>query len=132
MLSAKECILKFILNYVSERNVNIKPVPDGVLPSDHWEEMIDEGHEDDLNDAMQYEFRGSGEETNLPCDCSRHYESYTMARDLGDVSVAWTYWYGGGKHGEPDAIEWLDDAYFVSCEKVVKTVNIYSKIEGGK
>ncbi|WP_244097750.1 hypothetical protein [Burkholderia anthina] len=37
-----------------------------------------------------------------------------MAAQAPDGSwVGWNYWYGGGKHGEPEAVEWIEDAYDV-------------------
>ena len=58
------------------------------------------------------EFRCSGEETEIPAPHSRHYESGSVARKLSDGSwVGWIYWYGGGKHGEPEAIDWMGEAY---------------------
>lgn len=121
-LSAKEYILKHVIEAC-----DLGPIPDGKLPSEFYDDLDELGHYDTLNDELEYEFRVSGEETSLPCECSRHYESVQVARDLGDVAVSWTYRYGGGKHGEPDSIDWLNDAYFVKCEKVVKTVNVYTK-----
>jgi hypothetical protein len=69
------------------------------------------------------EVRGSGIETGLKCPSSRHYESEAVARKLPDGSwVGWTYWYGGGKHGNPEEIEWMSDAYDVHCEEEEKMV----------
>lgn len=63
-------------------------------------------------------FRTGGTETNLPCEYSRHYESESVAAQVLDGSwVGWTYWFGGGKHGEPEAIEWLEYAYRLDCEE---------------
>jgi len=51
-------------------------------------------------------------------------------RSCGDW-VGWTYWYGGGKHGEPDAIDWLSDAYnlIVTEEEKLVVVRTYTKEE---
>ncbi|MEX3764489.1 hypothetical protein [Paraburkholderia phenoliruptrix] len=75
---------------------------------------------DELYDAIEEpwdarnEVRCSGEETGLPTPLSRHYEADAVARQYIDGSwVGWTYWYGGGKHGEPEAIDWIEDAYDV-------------------
>jgi hypothetical protein len=75
-----------------------------------------------------YEFRCSGQETNLPCEVSsRCYESEQVAAKLSDGSyVSWVYWTGGGKHGEPDAIDWMEDAFFVDCEEKQKMVTTYN------
>lgn len=48
---------------------------------------------------------------------SRHYESYGVAAEVNGEWIAWTYWYGGGKHGNPEAIEWWEDAYYVDYEE---------------
>lgn len=101
---------------------------------------IDETNIDILYEALEdggyiydakNEFRGSGEETDIECDWSRHYESKSVARQLDDGTwVGWTYWHGGGKHGEPESIEWLSEAYelkVVKEEMVVK--RIFEKIQ---
>jgi len=73
-------------------------------------------------DAEQ-EFRCSGIETDLEAQYSRHYESAQVAKKLDSgVWVSWTYWYGGGKHGEPDAVDWTGSAYQVDCSEEEKTV----------
>ena len=54
------------------------------------------------------DFRGGEVETDLPSERSRHYESKAVAAKLSDGSwVGWTYWYGGGKHGEPGSVPWM-------------------------
>jgi len=79
--------------------------------------------EDYIHDAIN-EFRQTGESTDLPCEWSRHYDSEFVARQLDDGNyVGWTYWSGGGKHGEPEAIDWMSDAKILevaSEEMVVK------------
>jgi hypothetical protein len=76
------------------------------------------------------EFRCSGIETNLQRRDSRYYESESVAAQVLDGSwVGWTYWYGGGKHGEPEAVEWLEDAYNLECqeEEQVVVVRTFTK-----
>lgn len=73
-------------------------------------------------------------ETSLPCEWSRHYESKAVAAKLPDGSwVGWTYWYGGGKHGEPEAVDWMEEAYDLACveEEKMITVRTFTKVEGG-
>lgn len=80
----------------------------------------------------QSEVRSGEFETDIECDWSRHYESKSVAAQLPDGSwVGWTYWYGGGKHSEPEAIGWIDDAYHVTCAEEEKVVNVrtFSKPE---
>ena len=85
--------------------------------------------EDEMSDAMS-EFRSGQVATNLPCDYSRHYESKSVAAEMLDGSwVGWTYWYGGGKHGEPEAIDWVDDAYDVTFVEETVVVKKFSRVE---
>jgi hypothetical protein len=79
--------------------------------------------EQDLHWDAQSEMRGGEVETGIECDYSRHYESKSVAAKMPDGSwVGWTYWYGGGKHGEPEAIDWMEDAYDLTCTEEEKVV----------
>jgi hypothetical protein len=85
-------------------------------------ELAEEEEEFKLQDARD-EIRCSGEETGMPSESSRCYESYAVAKQMPDNSwVGWTYWYGGGKYGEPESIGWIDDAYHVDCLEEEKLV----------
>jgi hypothetical protein len=87
-----------------------KEVPD--ITSENIDEFYEEMEEQDEHwDAMS-EIRELGIETKIPCENSRHYESKSVAAQALDGTwVGWTYWYGGGKHGGPEDIEWMDEAY---------------------
>lgn len=74
-------------------------------------------------DAM-YEFREGDVETNIESPSSRHYESKSVASCIDGEWVGWTYWYGGGKHGEPEAIDWIEYAYKLECTEEQKVVTI--------
>ena len=93
------------------------------ITADNVDDLYDENNENyELQDAKS-EIRCSGTETELECDYSRHYESYAVAAKYVDGSwVGWTYWYGGGKHGEPEAIDWMEGAYEVNCTEEEKMV----------
>ena len=97
------------------------------VTAENIDALYDEAYENDdghLQDARS-EIRCGGEETGLPCDWSRHYESQAVAIQALDGSwIGWTYWYGGGKHGEPEAIEWIDNAYALACTEEQKTVTV--------
>lgn len=91
------------------------------LTQDEVEELWDE-HYEDLYD-YKYEFREGEHDTNVPCDSSRHYESKSVSAQCPDGTwVGWTYWYGGGKHGEPEAIDWIEHAYNLDCVEEEKLV----------
>lgn len=82
-----------------------------------WDENYDEVQD------CKYEFREGEVETNIPCESSRHYESNSVAAQCPDGTwVGWTYWYGGGKHGEPEAIDWIEHAYNLECVEEEKLV----------
>lgn len=89
--------------------------------------LVDAGeHWDSRNET-----RCGDVETEIPCDGGRHYEAKSVAAQLPDGTwVGWTHYYGGGKHAEPDAIEWMSDAYDLSCveEEKVVTARAFTKI----
>jgi hypothetical protein len=93
----------------------------GVMPGDDIDAIYDE-HQDDCWDAF-YEVRPGEVETDVNCEGSRHYESKSVAAKMRDGSwVGWTYWYGGGKHGEPESIPWMEEAYDLDCVEEEKMV----------
>jgi hypothetical protein len=94
-----------------------------VITSENVEEIYDQENDDcALQDATS-EMRCSGTNTGLPAPYSRHYESDAVAKQYIDGSwVGWTYWYGGGKHGEPESLDWIEDAYDVNCAEEEKMV----------
>lgn len=93
------------------------------ITDDNVDALFEENNESyELQDAIS-EVRCSGVETGLKCDYSRHYESKAVATEYIDGSwVGWTYWYGGGKHGEPESIDWMEFAYSVNCVEEQKMV----------
>jgi hypothetical protein len=109
------------------RRAELADEPAPVVTAENIDQMYDEAEENDdgnLQDARS-EIRCSGVETGLGCEWSRHYESKAVAAQAPDGSwVGWTYWYGGGKHGEPDAIDWVQDAYDVACAEEQKMVTV--------
>jgi hypothetical protein len=101
------------------------------------EDNVDELY-DQLEDAYSttydamYEIREGEVETDIPSPYSRHLESKSVAAQAPDGTwVGWTYWYGGGKHAEPEAIDWISEAYtldVVEEEKLV-VVRTFTKVE---
>lgn len=93
------------------------------LTEEEVEELWDE-YSDDIYD-YKYEFREGEVETNIPSDYSRHYESNSVAAQCpNEAWVGWTYWYGGGKHGDPESIDWMEYAYDLECVEEQKLVTI--------
>ena len=88
-------------------------------------ESIDEAYDEyrDITHDRAYNFREGEVETNIPPETSRHYKSKSVAcqTDSGEW-IGWTYWYGGGKYGEPEAIDWMESAYLLDCKEEEKMV----------
>lgn len=83
-----------------------------------------DGHWDARN-----EVRCSGTRTslvrNIDYRIARHYEHEEVAAKMPDGSwVGWTYWHGGGKHGQPDAIDWMPEAYAVEHRSEPRTIMV--------
>ena len=105
----------------------------GEVTPENIDDLWDE-HEnlDSIYDATNEIRQSWDEETDIPCEWSRHYESKSVAAKMHDGSwVGWTYWYGGGKYGEPEAIDWMESAYNIDCveEERVVTVRTFTKRE---
>tara|TARA_R110000824_G_scaffold526_7_gene3354 strand:+ start:1247 stop:1591 length:345 start_codon:yes stop_codon:yes gene_type:complete len=102
---------------------------EGGLP-EITEENVDAIYDELLVDMNQHwdcesEFRDSGEETDIESDYCRHYESKSVAFKLRSGKwVGWTYWYGGGKYGNPEEIDWMDEAYFLDIKEEEKVVTV--------
>ena len=105
---------------------------DKEITKDTVDELFESLNKDwGLQDYIE-EFRSCyNEETKIECDFSRHYESKSVAQQVFDGSwVGYTYWYGGGKHGEPSAMPWMEDAYNLNVEEkeVMIVQRTFSKV----
>lgn len=103
-------------------------LPDN-LTGEEVDHLWDEA--DDIYDAI-YEMREGEVDTNIDAPYSRHYESKSVAVQAPNGQwVGFTHWYGGGKHGNPEEIDWIEYAYLLDCkeeEKLVK-VQTFTKIK---
>lgn len=114
--------IKFLIleNYYSYGNLGCTDYEEGAIEA-AYEALRAEGL---LDDSIE-EVRCSGVKTNISSrKYNRCYETNSVAAELPDGSwVGWTYWYGGGKYGQPSGMPWIEDAYEVSCvEELVTTV----------
>ena len=77
------------------------------------------------------ELRSSGIATYLITpyeNHTRHYGCYEVAAEMPDCTwVGWTYYHGGGKHSDPDGIDWIPSAYFVEAKMEMKPMRVFSK-----
>jgi hypothetical protein len=94
---------------------------DAEITADNVDALYQKLEDDQLHWDYVSEMRGRGVDTGLKCEWSRHYESKAIAAKMPDGSwVGWTYWYGGGKHSEPEAIDWMNEAYDLDCKEEEK------------
>lgn len=122
MLKPENAIRREIL-LQAERNGDIK------LGSVETDEAVNTFYDllmqKDLHYEYESEFREGAVETEVPCDSCRHYESKSVAMKTGNgIWIGWTYWYGGGKYGEPGAIPWMEEAYYLDCEETRQMVTV--------
>lgn len=111
----KEIVLKAIQDNTLqfEGNVNANNV------ESLYQNLVDE----DLHWDYKNEIRQGQYETGLPAEYSRNYESKSVAMKMSDGTwLGWTYWFGGGKFGEPEAIEWMNTAYPLNYKEEEKVV----------
>tara|TARA_Y100000310_G_scaffold96388_1_gene94157 strand:+ start:70 stop:516 length:447 start_codon:yes stop_codon:yes gene_type:complete len=96
-----------------------------------WDNAFEADLDQGWLQEIECEFRGGEALTDISSEYSRHYESKSVAANIDNQWVGWTYWYGGGKHGQPEEIEWMCDAYFLTCKEEVKTVTVrtFEKVE---
>jgi hypothetical protein len=106
---------------------------DEPITEENVDALFDSNNEEyELQDFL-HEFREGEVETNVPAPSSRHYEAKSVAAKAPDGSwIGWTYWYGGGKHGFPEEIDWMDSAYALTCveEQKMVTVRTFTKVTG--
>lgn len=88
---------------------------------DLWDDLYNGEAHDDLY-AYLYDWRSSGVETDLPTPVSRHYEPNQVAAQTPFGWVSWTYWHGGGKHSNPEEIDWIEHAFFVDVTEKEETI----------
>lgn len=103
------------------------------LTAEQIDDMYEGLVENDLHWDIEYDLREGTEETSITPPSSRNYETKSVAaKTPGGLWVGWTYWYGGGKHGNPEEIDWAKDAYFLDCKEEEKRVVVrtFTKSEG--
>lgn len=118
-MSPEQKIKWLILEKTRSWGVELPPITAENVDSIY--EKLD-GDDADLQDARN-EVRCGGAETKLPGPSSRHYEAKEVASQCPDGSwVGWTYWYGGGKHGQPSEMDWMPYAYDLTVTEKEVTI----------
>lgn len=96
------------------------PMADAELTAAEIAQFYDDLGEDDLLIDAFNDTRHQGTASDIPTrihfSWTRNYEVDTHVIHLDDQrGLAFNYVTGGGKHGEPDAYPWIDEAWFVKC-----------------
>lgn len=129
-MTAQELIYKMFLVKASSVNENINEIIAETQACESFEDIFDELLDSEFSDDL-YEVRYDcryGDQVVLdlePKTSSRHYEIEVRASKIDGVWVAWDFYYGGGKHGEPEAFDWISNARIVDCEERVATKTEY-------
>lgn len=119
-ITPEQAVKHIILGITARWNgEELPPDMSGEQIEARYDELVaQDAHWDAWNEAREGNY-----ETGLPCDYSRHYESKAVATKAPNGQwVGWTYWYGGGKHGDPESIDWMEHSYFLDCAEETKTV----------
>lgn len=82
---------------------------------------------DELRDAW-IEIRCSGIDAHelSSVTFSGHYEIDVKAIKIDGIWVAFDFYYGGGKYGEPEDYNFIADARIVNCEEKQVTITAYN------
>jgi hypothetical protein len=122
-------IRRMIINQIIEKEGFKWDQP--LLTDEDVDAAYEKIEEEDLQWDYESEFRGGDVETDIDTEYSRHYEAKSVAVEIDGEWIGWTYWYGGGKHGNPEEIDWMEDAYLLNCQEEEKLVVIrtFTKIE---
>lgn len=97
------------------------------ITAENVDELYDELTDQGVHWDYVSELRSGDAETGLPCGLSRHYESKAVAAKAPNGQwIGWTYWFGGGKHGCPEEIDWMDKAYFLNVTERQEVVTVRS------
>ena len=82
-----------------------------------------------LTDVRE-EIRGGKVRTGLIAESGGYAESEAVAVPvigIPSLYIGWTYFFGGGKHSEPEAIEWMQNSYLVKAKDRVQTVRFFER-----
>lgn len=126
-LTPEQHIKRHLIREVLEDDNDFKTdatLSTGAEIDEAWEILV----ETDLHWDYVSDFREGEERTGLGCEYSRHYEAESVGTRLSDdVWVGWTYWFGGGKHGDPDSIPWMNEAYFLDVTEETRVINVFAR-----
>lgn len=96
------------------------------VTADNVDELYDRHNANGWLQDSRNEIRPGSIKTDIETPWNRNYDAASVASRYFDGTwVGWTYWYGGGKHGEPQAVPWIDEAYDLDVEEEEVLVTKY-------
>jgi len=119
-LTSTQLIKKAIIQLLNDQNYVDYRQP--VTTAEEIEAAYDLAVEKRIHWDMQEEVRSGGIETDLPAPHSRHYEVDIHAQLIDSQWVGYNFFHGGGKHGQAESIDWMEDAFFVDCKEELVTI----------
>lgn len=132
---AKLLVMHYGISAFGYKCDSLRDAPNGLvtledlaaMSGEDLDRLYDESSHDDAVNEVRY---GAVSAKGIPSWChyswERNYEVDVMAFVLPDGrALAFCQMSGGGKHGEPDAYPWVDEAKFIKVsgveERVIKT-----------
>lgn len=116
-LSAKQTAQRLILAHWGNWQ-DIEELKGEISP-EMLEQFWDEYGDDECESRNEVRWHGdetSNINTRIHYSWSRNYDVEVRVINLGDGNgLAYNFVSGGGKHGDPDAYPWWDEAWFVKC-----------------
>lgn len=119
-LTATQLIKKAILARSCLFFKDFKPI-NSLTTGEEIDAAFEDAEKKDVTQDATEEIRSSGIETGLPAPFSRNYETEINAHLIDGQYVGFVYYFAGGKYGEPGAIPWMDDAFFLDCKEELVT-----------
>lgn len=121
-MTPEQLLMAIIVQRAIDDDFAFEEKPESIT-AENVEELYEELRDDDAHWDYLSELREGEIETGLPCEWSRNYESKSVAAKAPNGQyIGWTYWYGGGKHGAPEEIDWMSDAYLLDVKEEEKLV----------
>jgi hypothetical protein len=104
------------------------PTPD--YPCYNIDELYKLSEEEDPHGTHQDalgEIRGGTYKTAIDTSPTRDYEADAVAAILPDgTAIGWTYFHGGGRHGRPGDMPWVEHAYDLKYKpEVIEIITFY-------
>ena len=120
-LTPTQLIKKAILAKSCQFFEDFKPI-NSLATGEEIDAAFQDANDKDVTQDATEEIRSSGISTGLPAPYSRNYETEINAHLIDDQWVGFVYYFAGGKHSEPGAIPWMEDAFLLDCKEELITV----------